>query len=412
MKASTLFALLLALQAPSDPSANPAYFAKTRELRTTVSDRQNYFVVGPDMGAHARPDLADLRIYADGSQVPYMLMTPSRQESDTLHGVRILNLGQVNGAVEFDLDMHDIPEYDRVQLTLTAHDFVSTAEIEGCQQAPKGECTWLGSSTLYDFSHEHLGSNSTLRFPASTFPYLHVKIASGLLPQAVTEASAMRVPPAEQLWASAGKCADAVEESRATVVRCLLEPGMPVERVIFRIGVEPANFYREVTVLDANKVAVGRSTISRVHLRRGSTVVAREDLVASAHDYGAHEVTLKIENGDDKPLQVRSAEPQALERRVYFEPAGHTSFAVYYGDPKLGPPQYDYARFFRQDASAAIALLGPERANPDFTPRPDGRPWSERHKFVLWAALLAAVLLLAVVAIRSLREAGKPTSVS
>jgi hypothetical protein len=412
MKSLLLIASLIALQAPADPSANIAYFAKTRELRSTAPDHQNYFVVGPQFGAHAKPGLADLRIYADGSQVPYVLITPSRQESDALHAVRILNLGQVNGAVEFDLDMHDTPEYNRVQLTLTAHDFVSTAEIEGCQQAPKGECTLLGTSTLYDFSREHLGSNSTLHFPASTFPFLHVKIATALLPQQVTEASAMRVEPAEQLWANAGKCADAVEEGRVTVVRCAFEPGMPVERVIFRIGAQPVNFYREVTVLDANNVAVGRSTISRVHLRRGTTEVAREDLVVSAHENGPHQVTLKIENGDDKPLQVLSAEPQALERRVYFEPSGRALFIVFYGDSQLGPPQYDYARFFHLDPSATIALLGPERDNPGFASRPDGRPWSERHKFVLWAALLAAVLLLAVVAIRSLREAGKPTSVS
>ena len=63
-----------------------------------------------------------------------------------------------------------------------------------------------------------------------------------------------------------------------------------------------------------------------------------------------------------------------------------------------------YAKFFREDPNAARAQLSPETQNAVYTGRPDDRPWSERHKIVLWAALLLAVALLAWLALRGLKS--------
>ncbi len=49
----------------------------------------------------------------------------------------------------------------------------------------------------------------------------------------------------------------------------------------------------------------------------------------------------------------------SIERRVYFDPPGKSSLKLYYGDYKLEPPVYDYARFFKADPAAAKAELGP-----------------------------------------------------
>jgi len=49
---------------------------------------------------------------------------------------------------------------------------------------------------------------------------------------------------------------------------------------------------------------------------------------------------------------------------------------------------------FREDLSALQHRLGNESSNASYTSRPDERPWSERHKAVLWAAMLLAVAVL------------------
>ena len=90
---------------------------------------------------------------------------------------------------------------------------------------------------------------------------------------------------------------------------------------------------------------------------------------------------------------------------MYFEPQGKGMLKLYFGDEKLTAPEYDYAKFFREDPNASPAQLAPEAANPEYAGRPDDRPWSERHKAVLWAAMLAAVAVLGWLALRGLRSA-------
>jgi hypothetical protein len=99
----------------------------------------------------------------------------------------------------------------------------------------------------------------------------------------------------------------------------------------------------------------------------------------------------------------------SLERRVYFDPSGTSSLRLYYGDLKLAAPVYDYARFFHADPAAAQAELGPGQHNPEYSGRPDERPWSERHTVILWSAMILAVLVLAVLALRGLTTGARPS---
>jgi hypothetical protein len=112
-----------------------------------------------------------------------------------------------------------------------------------------------------------------------------------------------------------------------------------------------------------------------------------------------------IHNRDDAPLKVTSARLQQYERRVYFDRDAGISPALYYGDDKLNTPMYDYARLFQSDAKAEHLLFDAETANDAYTGRPDDRPWSERHPAVLWTGLLAAVVVLGGIALRSIRSA-------
>jgi hypothetical protein len=125
--------------------------------------------------------------------------------------------------------------------------------------------------------------------------------------------------------------------------------------------------------------------------------------VNASGSYG--QITLSIDNGDNPPLAITAAEPLAFEQRIYFAPQGKTTLRLYYGDAKLSPPIYDYARFFHLDTALAQAQLGAGSSNPEYAGRPDDRPWSERHTGILWTAMLVVVFSLSVLAFRGLRGA-------
>jgi len=403
MKQAWLAWFCLVAAAATVPIADPGYFRYERTVSVGAPDHQNYFVVDPEIWSHARPDLADLRLYNDATQVPYVLTAQQSGRASEERPARILNLGAVNAEVEFDLDMSGLSEYDRVTLRLSTKNFVAKARIEGRQEIRDRNSTRLGTSTLYDFSRENLGSNTVLRFPASTFPFLHVRLGPGIQAKEVEGATIAYEREAKAVWVAAGSCTPLKQEGRMTNTSCDVYPGVPLGRIFFTVPSEIVNFQRRVMVLDPKGNTVASGNISRIRMNRGTSVVASENL--SVGVWGTSDARLlkiSIDNGDDQPIPISGVVPQMWERRIYIEPHGQSNFTLFYGDPKLEPAVYDYSRFFREDANASQSQLSAETLNAAYKGRPDDRPWSERHKSVMWVVMLVAVVVLAALAIRGM----------
>jgi hypothetical protein len=403
-----LLLLFGAAGAASHHEAAIPYFTNVREVRIAEPGRQNFIIVDEELWNHSRLDLADLRLYDEQTPVQYALSEQRAGVSSEESAARILNLGATAGHTEFDVDVEGIAEYDRVRLRLDAHDFVATASVSGGNVLGKTAEVQLSPSTLYDFSKEQLGSNSEIKLPTSSFRYLHIKLSRGILPQQVRAATIFNLREQQASWTKVGSCSGPQASQRFTVITCTLPSKVPLNRVEFRIPPEQVNFRRAVTIEDAAESLVSSGEISRVRVNRGGTLVTHEDLAVNlSGSYG--QITINIDNADNPPLTLSSVQPLTLERRIYFDPAGKSGIRLYYGDPGLAAPTYDYARFLHVDASAAQAQLGPGMHNAEYTGRPDERPWSERHGTVLWSAMIAAVLILSVLALRGLKAGtGQP----
>ena len=290
-----------------------------------------------------------------------------------------------------------------VRLQLEAKDFINSAQIEGRRTLKDASGTKLGTSTLYDFTKENLGSNFTLRFPSASFPYLHVRLAPGIRADQVKGAYLSTFSETKAAWINAGQCRPSLTQPKQSVYQCSIFDGLPVERITFKVPPATVNFNRTVVLSDAGGNAIQRGSISRVRMNRQGQSVTSENLDIDLYGQSAKQITATIENGDDPALPIELVQPLAIERRLYFDPKGKSSVQLYYGDPKLEGPSYDYARFFQQAADAVVAQLGPPQANPQFTGRPDDRPWSERHGYVLWIAMVLAVVILGGLALRGLK---------
>jgi hypothetical protein len=405
MKCASIAFLLAGFASSAAPEAAIPYFSNVRDVQVSQPDRQNYLVVDEEIWAHARPDLADLRLYDGDVQVQFALSEQYGGVSTEQQEGKILNLGSIAGRTEFDIDVGAITEYDRVRLRLDAKDFVATASVAGSNALGQGPTTELGSSTLYDFTLEALGSNSMLKMPPSSFRYLHVKLSPGIRPQQVKGASVSNLHEKQAGWTNVGSCASPEQKPRSTVITCDLPDKVPLHRILFQVASTQVNFRRAVSVVDAKGLQVGSGDISRVRIDRAGMLVTSEDLAVSVFAKPVGRLTLTVDNADNPPLQLTSVQPLSVERRVYFDPQGKTTLKLYYGDQKLSAPVYDYARFFHLDESAARGLLSPGAHNNVYTGRPDERPWSDRHPAVLWAAMLLALAALAAVAIRGLKQA-------
>ena len=393
------FLLLVAAASPSEPSTS--YFTNVRDVHVTQADRQNFFIVDEEIWKRARPDLGDLRLYDGETPVQYALSEQRAGVSSEEVEAKILNLGSVAGHTEFDLDVGGLAEYDRIRLRLEAHDFVATAFVSG-GDAPGKASVDLSPSTLYDFTQEQLGSNSLLKVPASSFRYLHVRISAGIRPEQVKGAAIYNLREQHSAWTKVGSCGAPQPKQRMTVIACDVPPRVPVSRILVQIAPAQVNFRRTVSVEDAKGQQIASGEISRVRVNRAGTLVTNEQLEVSFWG-NSGQLTVTIDNGDNPALTILAVQPLSLERRIYFDPQGKTALKLYYGDDKLSAPVYDYARFFHLDASAVESQLGSGVHNAQYTGRPDDRPWTEQHPGILWGAMLLAVAVLAVLALRGLR---------
>ena len=403
MKQGVILLLFLISAAAGPPEPAIAYFTNVREVHVTQPGLQNFLAVDEELWNHSRPDLGDLRLYDGESSVQYSLSEQRAGVSSEEVQAKILNLGSVSGHAEFDLDAEGIPTYDRIRLRLDAKDFVITASVTGSNTLGQGPPTELPPSTLYDFTTEHLGSNSVLKLPASSFRYLHIKLSGGILPRQVKGASISNLREREASWTKAGSCAAPQQKPRMTVMVCDVSPRVPVNRIQFQVATGQVNFRRTVSIENTKGAQEATGEITRVRVNRAGTLVIDEQLAINVAATPG-QFTLTIENGENPPLTILEAQPLSLERRVYFDPQGKTSLKLYYGDEKLSAPVYDYARFFHLEASPAQAQLEAGTHNPQYTGRPDDRPWSERHKWILWAVMILAVIALAMLAVRGLRS--------
>lgn len=403
-----LILLLLSASAAAYDAAIP-YFSRSRNVVASTSAVQNYVVIDADVWKFARPDLADVRLYDGEAQVPYALTKQSGGSSTEETSAKVLNLGTVGGHTEFDLDVSGMAEYDQVRLQLDAKNFLNRATVDGRKSLSDRTGVSLGSSTLYDFTAEGLGSNSNLKFAVASFPYLHVRLASGIRPNQVKGAYLSNFSETKAAWIDAGHCLPISGLAKQTTFECTLQQNIPLERVVFDIAKSPDsnsqhNFSRTVIIEGEKGNAIQSGSISRVFAKRGAETVSNEDLALDVYSHRENKVRVIIEDRDDAPLPVESVHVFSYQRRIYFDPRGKTALRLYYGDEKLGAPSYDYQQFFEQNPDVTAAQLGPAEANARFTDRPDDRPWSERHGWILWAAMLTAVLLLGALALRGLKS--------
>jgi hypothetical protein len=407
--------LLLLAVAAASPQIK--YFRYERPVQK--SSGQSCMVLDAGLYAHAAPQLADLRLYRDGAETPLVIRADSAVESAE-KTIPLLNVGSRGGQTVFDANLPD-GHYSDVQLGVTGQNFIATVTVTGSQTETGSAETRIGSYTIFDLTGQKLGRSTVLHLPQSDFRYLHFRIKGPLSPDSVTGLTVIRQPVSQPKYNTVVETSSITQKGRSSTLEFTVPAHVPVDRIAFTPGASPAQFSREVSIMvapvdespSANRSQPRQQVMSygsllRVHSIQNGQRIDEERLSVEAPwaDYGKPaKWTISIENGDDAPLQMNSVRLQMLQRSLCFEAEGGSSYALYYGDAALEAPSYDYARLFTLQANASRITASPEELNPAYQPRPDTRPFTEKHPALLWIALAAVIALLGAVAVRSAKPA-------
>jgi hypothetical protein len=408
----------------TSPRAERQYFLYQRAVVPTAVG-QNCAVLDAATFAHSSASLKDLRLFpqtVQAREIPYAITLSEPVQPDS-EPARVLNLGLRGRILSFDLAMPHRP-YTEVVLDLAGTDYIAAATVTGVEHPGQAGGVRLGEFTLFDLSSQHLSHSTTLSLQESSFPYLHIDLnvspSAGARsfqpsPQMVQSAS---VPPsreAQTVFNIVAETSAATQRGRQTIARFDLPKRVPVERVTFVL--DPAfkgNFSRNVSISDhaVDTASSAGETITgdifRVRLTQAAREIHQDRLSVPAtlgsNLQSAAEVEVAINNGDDQPLPIVAVQLEMRQRKLCFDAASTDSLTLFYGDPTLPVPEYDFARTVVLTSRIPLARVGPEQKNPVYTARPDTRPATERHPELIWVAFLAVICILGVVAIRSAKR--------
>ncbi len=413
--------LLLAFDTVAPSTRTPAtqYFRYERPiLAVPQTDLQSCVPLDANLFAHAAPQLADLRLYRGNTETPYVIRQAAPVQAAT-QTILPLNAGVQGSDTVFDAIM---PEggYSDVELGIGAEDFLATVTVTGSRTQEGARETRLGAFTIFDLSRQKLERSTNLHLPPSDFRYLHFRVTGPVAPDTITELTVLRLPMKEPVYRTVARSGQLRDENRRTIVEFTVPAHVPVDRVLFVVGPKPRDFSREVAVsvlptiptretddAEPSQPRTYSGTLLRLHANETGHRIDEEHLAIdtlSAADLAPSKWMVAVENGDDAPLPLSSVRLDMLERHLCFEVDGRSRYALFYGDPGLPPPRYDYAALHTAVANPTQAVAGREQANPGYQARPDERPFTDRHPALLWSALIGVILLLGAVALRSNRR--------
>jgi len=393
------------------------YFRYERPLSVAQSGGQTCAVIDPAVFAHAAPQLADLRLYQQGVETPYViqLAEPIKTEEKS---IAPLNLGDRHGLTVFDAEMPEA-HYRDVELAISAQDFIATVTVAGSQTESGSPQTRIGSYTVFDLTKQKLGRSTALHLPESDFRFLHFSISGPLKPESITGISVEHSPATSPKYESVAASSNGVEKSHSSLFEFMVPAHVPVDRVTLTPGATPALFSRDVSIAVAAQIdkpsdeseparpTVYAGNVLRVHKVQEGHAIDEERLsidVPAPLLESATKWTVTIDNGDDAPLKPEAVRLEMVERSLCFDAVANRQYAVFYGDSALTAPRYDYATLFVAQSDPMAVTAGAESENAAFQQRPDDRPFTEKHPALLWAALIAVVALLGGIALQSARR--------
>ncbi len=390
MKIATL---LVALSLAAAVDVNE--FRYTRALPEEVAGGRVAFEPDGLLLAHARRGLADLRVIdTQGNQVPW------RRVPSEIVGpgpARVLNTGRRGGEAVALIDVGPRRRvYERAELDIAGGNFVGRVTVLGADRRT-GPYTQLSTTTVFDVRGATSARSTTVVFPATDFRFLELR-ATGVsrIEGATVFAQYERPRLVRRRHAIL-----AGEKDRGRVSVYTLDFGVrgtPVTKLEIRAD-RTERYDRPVTVEGSND-RTRFTPLGGGRMTRAPGISSRTVDIESRFRY----LRVTIENGDDPPLRFVMIETYGPSFAVMVESGRPAPLRLYYGDPDLDAPSYEFARLPAERPTGILdpSQLGPEQLNPAFE-LPE-EPFGERNRWLIQVALAAAALVVAAAGFLALRR--------
>jgi hypothetical protein len=362
----------------------------------------------PEIYGPAQGNLADLRLIDQGGrEIPYLLHAQQEQCQRTWRSAPVSDTGFIPGQYSqavVDTGTDGAP-HNALEITTDQKDFFTWTEIA----ASDDRITWRivrEKAPLYRFDSDRLNKGEILNYPLTRSRWLRLRFLQGDKALPVTSAHITREvrTEAERSPLAASFQLAAEQAERESTWQTDLGRSLPPVSAI-RFESSQAEFHRGVKVSTSEDGKSWRSIAHGQIYRHAATVDAKQRAVLeiSFPEARARFWRISILNRNDPALAGLHLQMLTVPRQMAFRREAGQDYRLLYGNPSATPAQYELAQVSSsaQWQSAPVATLGVEASNASYV---SAAPWSERHPWLLWTALVAAVGMLAWMAITALRH--------
>ncbi len=350
--------------------------------------------------AAASPTFSDLRVLHDGGELPYILEIAADSETLSRRTGMVVDRAIRDGNLELVYDLGQVVPHNRLRIDTERRNFRQRVKIETSEDAKRWAVV-RDDAAIFDFTQDGRQISSLdIDYPDSSRRYLRLTIDGWVDPKNVQTASVVQFERRSAARETLAQATPAVESKDKTTIATfdLGLGGLPIDRVEFDIVGKAFDRAAAIETSPDGKAWSSAAGGALVRYERG------ENLLIAVNDRRDRYWRVRIYNGDDQPLTVRSARFLGLERTLKFEAAGGTSI-LYYGNTSAFQPVYDLAKRLANatPVQAAVLTLGLEETNPAYRPPlVPSKPWSERQPALLYTVLGLAIAVLGFFAWRLL----------
>jgi hypothetical protein len=386
----------------------------------------------PEVLDIARSDLADLRLVdAAGRQTPHTVRVARGSTRRVELRADLLNRtyrpGESSSAtVDFGREVLK----NRLEVDTPGTDFRRRVQVEASDDARSWQVA-RAAAFLFRISRPHGYEKNEVAIPENDQRYLRITVYNASDDPERVQIRSVRAwqrthtPAAEVLLETVRtEVIQQREDRRTDITLDLGHRNLPLARL--ELDFVDANFFRRAEVFGRERLqevvetpreqappvretreAPWRYITAALLYRYSAGDRADESLTVDLDPAQYRYVQVRVHNQDNPPLALRAARVTRFETYLAFEPRGPGGYTLCLGNPEARKPLYDLPRYADRLRRQGIvgATVGPLQPNPLYGEGGEGPPWSERHRGIIWIALLVAGLVLGLLIYRETKRA-------
>jgi len=364
--------------------------------------------------SHCTASCADLRLVnSRGEEVPYEMMQGRQRSTEQIRHLSILENSFIAG--KFTQVVGKLPDqvplsFDRLTVQTTLADFLVSAEVALSDDAK----VWRivePKAPIARFRSRAIEGTQSIPIEGLSSLYVRIRVFSTeekFPVDGLTVASDMGVKRETETVPVTFASGASGDPEIVTWKTTLASANQPISEL--RLQTESQEFYRVVRVMGSSDNQEWNYIASGIVYRYLAGEKKRESLVLEFPGMsGFRFIRVEMVNGNDQPLGAVGLTLAAVPWTILLRYAPAEQDRLLYGNERAKQPQYDLAHYFDfgpvSKPAYLILSVGSEEITGNYR---DPRPFTEQHPEVLWLALGAAIVLIGLTAIKTLRTPAKP----